>query len=146
MVLRPRRNSDDDDDESDRVASAPPPPAAPMPVPVDVQSLPGWLRAAVFLGVPSVIALFLVYVLTTQISERVNKIEMTQQLNQQTIQLLVKGQADRQADANETRRHFDAAAIEIIQSIRRLCVNVAETPQERATCLARGGVGDQPPW
>jgi hypothetical protein len=41
------------------------------PIPVDVQSLPTWLKAAVYLGVPSVIALFLVYVLTTQMSERV---------------------------------------------------------------------------
>ena len=106
-----------------------------MPIPVDVQSLPVWLRAAVFLGVPSVIALFLVYVLTTTIASRVERMETAQLLMQQSIAALAKAAADRQADADDTRTHFDDASRQLIRSVRQLCVAISETPTERANCL-----------
>ena len=77
--------------------------------PVDLHTLPNWLRAAVFLGVPSVIALFLVYVLTTAIAGRIASIEQQQTLQAQTLASLAAEMATRQADADAARLHFDDA-------------------------------------
>ena len=108
------------------------------PVPVDVQSLPGWLRAAVFLGVPSVIALFLVYVLTTQMADRMQRVEQVQALQTQTLAKLAEAQVARQSDANAQQRHFDLVIADLIRLVRQTCVVAANTADERAACF-RGG-------
>jgi hypothetical protein len=44
----------------------------------NLEQLPLWMRAALLLGVPSVIALFLVYAVTMGLSTRLSGIEATQ--------------------------------------------------------------------
>jgi hypothetical protein len=51
-----------------------------------VTGAPVWLRAAVALGVPSVIALFLVYVLTMALASRLAAIEVTQHRLERELQ------------------------------------------------------------
>src|SRR5262245_27117046 len=47
----------------------------PSPSPVVNGNAPPWLRAAVYLGVPSVIALFLVYAVTLSLGHRLTAID-----------------------------------------------------------------------
>jgi len=116
------------------------------PIPVDVQGLPSWLRAAVFLGVPSVIALFLVYVLTTQMSERMARVEQTQQLQGQMIAGLKElgndlhdDHAAIRADTKDNREHYDDIAARIDRLMRRVCLVVARSNEERNVCLGKTG-------
>lgn len=114
------------------------------PIPVDVQNLPTWLRAAVFLGVPSVIALFLVYVLTTQMSERMTRMEQAQSLQSQTIaglkdlgDELREDNAAIRTDHKDIREHFDEAAARIDRLMRRVCLVVSRSNDERNVCLGK---------
>jgi len=95
---------------------------------------PAWLRSAVFLGVPSLIAMFLVYALTTSVIGRVQAIERQQQIEMQMLELMKTGIENRQKDADETRRHFDAGVQRIENLLRAMCVAVAETPEKRNRC------------
>lgn len=130
-----RTHEDEDDD-------TPPPPRRrrsdrePLPpIPVDVQGLPSWLKAAVYLGVPSVIALFLVYVLTTAIAGRVQDIERTQALQQQTIESISKAMTAEQSSDADTRTHFDDGLRRLEQLLRYTCVAAAERDSQKADCL-----------
>src|SRR5262245_63181615 len=102
--------------------------ASPPPVPVDVQSLPSWLRAAVFLGVPSVIALFLVWAITTQVAARVTAIEAAQQLQAQTLAAIVDTINKQTAASSDTREHFDVGVARIERLVRTTCVVAARSP------------------
>jgi hypothetical protein len=109
--------------------------AVPQPIPVDVQTLPAWMRAAVFLGVPSVIAMFLVYVVTIQLSTGMTHVEQVLAENQIAIRRLIEMMAARQADADNVRDHFDADVERIDRSLRALCVAAIHTDEQRQMCF-----------
>ena len=111
---------------------------------VDLENLPMWLRAAVFLGVPSVIALFLVYVLTTQMTARMEHVDQVQSLQTQTIAGLKElgddiraDLAAVRADTKDTRDHYDEAIARIDRLMRRVCLVVARSNDERNVCLGK---------
>ncbi len=71
-----------------------------------LQDLPMWIRAAAIVGIPGVIAMYLVYVLANAIPAKV------------------------EAHADESRKS-DAAQIRLLSQI---CANTATTPEEKAAC------------
>jgi hypothetical protein len=108
------------------------------PIPIQLQSLPAWLQAAVFLGVPSVIALFLVYVVTMSMAARIVAIEQAQASQMQTLQLIKMAGEARQADAEATKAHFDAGVVRIETLLRAMCVAIASTQEGRTRCTMAG--------
>ena len=98
--------------------------------------MPKWLQAAVYLGVPSLIALFLVYALTVQLADRMQRMEQTQQLNTQILQGINQLMEQRRLDDKYTREHFDDALIRLARLMRRACVVAATTTDERSQCMA----------
>jgi hypothetical protein len=107
-----------------------------QPIPVDVRGLPKWLQAAVFLGVPSVIAMFLVYFLSVQTADRIDQIEKLIALQQVTMERIQTLQLTRQTEAALTKQHFDNVLVMLVKSVRQLCVAVATTPELRAKCFS----------
>jgi uncharacterized coiled-coil protein SlyX len=106
------------------------------PPPPPDQTLPTWLKAAVLLGVPSVIALFLVYMLTIEMAARITAIEQMQALQTQTLTALGQAFTARVADADRQREHFAEGQARLERLIRAACVVAARTSEERARCLA----------
>jgi len=117
--------------------------AEQQPIPVDVRGLPKWLQAAVFLGVPSVIAMFLVYFLSVQTSERIGEIEKVMSLQQTTMQQIQSAQTARQAQADLTKQHFDNVLVMLLRSVRQLCVAVATSPELRAKCFSESQMPEE---
>lgn len=71
-----------------------------------LRELPPWARAAAVIGIPGVIAMYLVYVLTTAVTAKLD------------------------AHAQESRAE-SAQQLQVLQSI---CINTATTPEQRASC------------
>jgi hypothetical protein len=88
-------------------------------------SVPAWLRAAVLLGVPSVIALFLVWVMTQSVSTRLVRIEGRQEALMESY----RGTVDDVHAINDELRTLE-------RLIRSMCATAADTPDERALCGA----------
>jgi hypothetical protein len=94
-----------------------------------LHGLPAWMRAAVLLGVPSLIAIFLVYMIAMGLVRRVASIEATQQVQGRLLDSLA---TEAEARAQEARTAH--AALERL--LRQACVAGAATPAARAACLA----------
>jgi membrane protein insertase Oxa1/YidC/SpoIIIJ len=90
-------------------------------------ALPAWLRAAVLLGVPSVIALFLVYMLTTTVALRIATIEASLATLLQRITTM-----EQQRDEQHERLQDDMQQVQ--QALRALCVAVARREEDRGRC------------
>lgn len=105
-------------------------------MPTDLLGLPKWLQAVVVLGVPSVIALFLVYVMTTGLVRRVSDIERTQAVMASTLAALAAAVTERQRDAADTREHFDDGLARLERQIRNTCMVAATSADERTLCGA----------
>ena len=84
----------------------------------NLRNLPLWLQAAVLLGVPSVIALFLVYMIATVIAGRITNIERTQTTQSENVK-----------NINE-----DIDRIERL--VRNMCMVTAKNSDERILCGA----------
>jgi hypothetical protein len=91
--------------------------------------LPAWIRAAAFLGVPALIAIFLVYSLVIGLVRRVTDIESTQQVQGRILDALV---AEAAQGAQEARAQH--ALLERL--MRQACASAAASPEARAACLA----------
>jgi uncharacterized coiled-coil protein SlyX len=105
-----------------------------------LKGLPPWLQAAVLLGVPSVIAMFMVYMLTTGVSRRILAIEAQQAAQTQILELVKVGIENRQRDADEVREHFDHGVERLETLLRAMCVAVATTAEARNRCSMAGGI------
>lgn len=73
---------------------------------LSLQDLPAWARAAAIVGIPGVIALYLVYMLANAIPAKL------------------------EAHANESR----ATGTQTLQVLQRICAHTAATPEERTAC------------
>jgi hypothetical protein len=80
-------------------------------------SLPQWAAVVWRIGVPSAIALFLVYRLTATLDTRLELLQA------------------RQADMHEQLREHMANSAIAIHLARRLCINTAKTDEQVRECL-----------
>lgn len=101
----------------------------------DTAGMPTWLRGAVLLGVPSIIALFLVYTLTSQVQGAVSEIQRTQALQAQALREMQTIIHTRLQDVNIDRRQFTETALRLERLIQRTCLTAAHTADQRASCL-----------
>lgn len=99
----------------------------------DLDGAPSWLRASVLLGVPAVIALFLVYVMTTVIAASISSIEKAQSLQQQAIDAMVQAQSAHQDEVDAVRKHYDESLDRILRSVLRTCLAITP-PMKKAEC------------
>lgn len=97
--------------------------------------MPSWLKASVYLGVPSVIALFLVYMLTVQVNTAMSELRQTQALQAQTLLEMQKGIVIRMQNVEVNKQVFMEATSRIERLLQRTCIVAAATVEERATCL-----------
>lgn len=96
-------------------------PDAPSPqAPLLNGSLPGWIKAAATLGVPSVIALVLVWFMAARLDSRVDTIAETLNSHVGSMQSVQLAE-----DAREQR---------LLRVIRQVCFNTAQTEAQRAAC------------
>ena len=110
-------------------------PDLPTPLPNHLHGMPPWLKAAIYLGVPSIIALFLVWTLTNELRQTVSEIRQTQVLQAQTLLTLQQALSTRIQDVSVDRRTINEIADHLDHLIRRTCVVAAETQEERTSCL-----------
>src|SRR5262245_62082738 len=102
---------------------------------VDMQSLPNWLKAAVYLGVPSVIALFLVYTLTTQIANKVAANGKVILFQQQKLDLIEANTNKIRTDTENVIQHFDEQVKDLMFVVRKICIAMADTSEKREQCI-----------
>ena len=86
--------------------------------------LPAWARAIAYLGVPSAIALFLVYFITQQVSGDVRDLQQAVQAEVAAVARVLSYQMDHSDDIDGMTR-----------VLTRICVNTAETDSQRDECL-----------
>lgn len=118
-----------------RVATPVPP--HPPPVHIELRTLPKWLQAALVLGVPSVIAMFMVYFMTTMVATRIAMIEQTQAMQHQTLLQMTAAIKGREGEAVVTREHVDASVARIERLVRQTCALAATNESIRATCYVQ---------
>jgi hypothetical protein len=104
---------------------------------LSTSELPAWLRAAGVLGVPSMIALFLVWTLTTAFTGRLATLEQSMRAQTELLRQVLAASQARQLDADHVREHFDESLRSLTGILRSTCVNAASTDQARARCLAQ---------
>jgi hypothetical protein len=90
-------------------------------------SLPVWVRAAVLLGVPSVLAMYLVYMLTTTVALRVATIEAN-------LATLLQRTAAMQHERDEQHDRLEQQMQHVEQALRALCVAAAARDEDRGRC------------
>lgn len=84
---------------------------------------PAWLRAVYIVGVPSVIALFLVYFLTNSV---IAQLTAHSQATEGMRQLLQQHMAQQELIQQENKFY-----------LRQLCLNTARSDEQRAACQER---------
>ena len=89
----------------------------------DLSSVTAWSKAVAILGVPSIIALYLVYALTTFAIGEVPQIRQQMAAYAQTIE----------QHAHETKE----AGVLMGQLLLRICINTAKTDDQRIQCAGR---------
>jgi len=82
---------------------------------------PAWLKAAVQLGVPSLIALGLVYWITQTVTPKIE----AQVVDTQAVKSMVTAHVDANGRTNA----------EMLFYLRSLCVNLARSAEDRARCV-----------
>ena len=120
MVERPRRRKADESDAAGGMG---------------LEGLPHWLRAAVMLGVPSVIALFLVYALVAQFGARIGGIETEQAGQTRVMEFLGKAIEERQAEVRVNREYFDRRMDALERLVRYNCLQTARDESQKANCV-----------
>jgi hypothetical protein len=85
---------------------------------------PSWIKLVTTVGVPSAIALYLVWVFTTTLMTDLNSVDKNMNLHVQATEKLVQ-------EHNELIDIHD----DVIRLLRRICVHTAETNQDRGMCF-----------
>lgn len=94
--------------------------------------MPWWVKAITFFGVPSAIALYLVYILATTIaSATVLNTNTLIRVAQQSTELINTIERERQEDRYNN--------IMIQQILQAMCYNAAASSDERANCFMATG-------
>ena len=91
-------------------------------------TMPWWVRATTIFGVPAVIALYLVWAITTGQMAILTRIEATLQAQKAAVAevaALTESTTANQEDSNRRQEVY----------LRLLCVNSAKTQADRNTCL-----------
>lgn len=90
--------------------------------------LPAWARIAFLLGVPSVIAVFLVWFLATDVKAATNATKDQSATNTLMIQQL-------RTDMRDAILQRSAENARILKTLQQLCVNQADSQEKAERCL-----------
>lgn len=101
---------------------------------------PWWVTAAGVVGVPSAIALYLVYWLTGAAAR-----EMTEHSSLIRTQMEAVRQ-DLTVSATDHAQIVDARLTSIMRMLQRICVNTASSMDERAACFDQRAIGTAFSW
>ena len=85
-----------------------------------LEGVPGWVRAVAIIGIPGVIALFLVY----QVASQLPKIEERQAAIEKALD-----------DQRENTRAQSAKMDQMFRTLQRICSNTAKTDEDRQRCF-----------
>lgn len=87
------------------------------------EKLPWWVKAVSFLGFPTVMAAYLIWVLVGNIDARVNDMHELMRSHQVDTTYLLK-QNEEQVVQNRV----------LFRLLQQICVNTSKTAEDRATC------------